>query len=244
MTTRQHGFTRYLRTGGGQPRDGRSWFLSEGLLCALLVGCVWILTATNCPAGTGQSAGINSGTDDPPQNDTREGRWFRNRLRPSRQSLTQQQRQQIARLQSLGYVGGSAKPVSEIMITVHDPERAFAGYNFHTTGRGPEAFLRDMEGNILHHWRCDFFRVWPDREIDPDQHHFRRVHLFENGDVLAIFEGMGIVKIDKDSNLIWANAINAHHDLQVMPNGDIWVLSRVAHMLPRIDPEEPTLEDF
>ena len=64
-----------------------------------------------------------------------------------------------------------------------------------------------MEGNVLHRWSCDISRAFPDFKPrnDESQHltFWRRVHLMENGDLLAIFEGIGLIKLDKDSNLIW-----------------------------------------
>jgi hypothetical protein len=73
---------------------------------------------------------------------------------------------------------------------------------------------------------------------------WRRAYLYPNGDVLAIFEGFGLVKVDKNSSLIWASPVAAHHDLDVLPNGDIFVLSRTAHVIPRINVQAPLLEDF
>jgi hypothetical protein len=132
-------------------------------------------------------------------------------------------------------------------VTLHAEGRAQPGYNFYTSGHAPEAFLMDNAGNVLHRWRRDFLDVWPDaprRWLRSGGAFWRRAHLFENGDILAIFEGVGIIKLDKDSNLLWARSNRAHHDLQVMPNGDIYVLTRKAEMVPRIDPDEPVLHDF
>ncbi|MBW2291325.1 MAG: hypothetical protein JRG94_03340 [Deltaproteobacteria bacterium] len=44
--------------------------------------------------------------------------------------------------------------------------------------------------------------------------------------MLAIYEGMGLVKLDKDSNVIWSSDLKAHHDLEVQNDGDIYVLTR------------------
>ena len=41
-------------------------------------------------------------------------------------------------------------------------------------------------------------------------------HLFENGDVLAIHEGLGIVKLDSSSEVLWARTYRVHHDLDVL----------------------------
>jgi hypothetical protein len=105
----------------------------------------------------------------------------------------------------------------------------------------------DMDGEVLHRWRHELLEVWPDypkQWLHTGAGFWRRAHLFENGDVLVIFEGMGIVKLDKDSKVVWASPVKAHHDLQVLPNGDVVVLTREGHLVPRVDPEQPILEDF
>ena len=105
----------------------------------------------------------------------------------------------------------------------------------------------DMSGKVLHRWRYPYKRVWPDAVKDFERFGskwWRRVHLYDNGDLLAIFGGLGIIKLDKSSNLIWARKNNAHHDLQVMANGDIYVLTREPKVVPWVHEVEPTLEDF
>ena len=51
---------------------------------------------------------------------------------------------------------------------------------------------------------------------------FRRTHVFPNGDLLAIYEApghwpyaYGLVKLDKDSKVLWRYADLANHDLEV-----------------------------
>ncbi|MGD8817299.1 MAG: arylsulfotransferase family protein, partial [Acidobacteriota bacterium] len=44
--------------------------------------------------------------------------------------------------------------------------------------------------------------------------------------------------------LLWAVANRAHHDMSVADNGNIYVLTRVAHLDPEINPDQPILEDF
>ncbi|MFH1844898.1 MAG: arylsulfotransferase family protein, partial [bacterium] len=56
--------------------------------------------------------------------------------------------------------------------------------------------------------------------------------------------GEGIAKLDRDSNVLWASSIRAHHDLETLPDGSTYVLTRKAHILPRLHAEEPVLEDF
>jgi hypothetical protein len=175
------------------------------------------------------------------------GLW--RKLRPQRvdPSLSEEQRERIAQLEAIGYLSGSVKASALAGVTLHDRERAYRGLNFYTSGHAPEAVLMDMDGNVLHRWRYNFLDLWPDYPkgwMNAGAGFWRRAHLYENGDILAIFEGLGIIKLDKDSNLLWASPVRAHHDLHVTPEGEIYVLSRKGHLIPRIDPEEPVLEDF
>lgn len=174
----------------------------------------------------------------------RTGRWLERPARSSDPVPTAEQQALIEQLESIGYVGGSQPPVETETVTVYDPARAYPGVNFYTSGHAAEALLRDMDGRLRHRWRYDFHAIWPDRNIPSDMQFWRRAHLFANGDVLAIYEGHGIVKIDKDSRLLWANPVRAHHDLHVMPDGDIWVLTRKGRMIPEIQNQKPILEDF
>jgi len=105
----------------------------------------------------------------------------------------------------------------------------------------------DMDGSELHRWEHSFEAAWPERKRPADlidKEFWRRVHLYDNGDLLAIFGVGGLIKINANSDLIWANPLPAHHDLDVLPNGDIYVLTRVAHVVPRVLEAQPVLEDF
>ena len=159
--------------------------------------------------------------------------------------MTPEQLEEIERLQSIGYVAGS-RAASSSGVTIHKRDKAYEGLNLYVSGHGPEAILMDMSGEILHRWKRPFSEIWPDVRQRARQRSqwWRRAFLFPNGDLLAIFEGLGIIKLDRDSNLLWAQLNRAHHDLEVTPGGDIYVLTRKAHIVPAIDPERPILEDY
>jgi hypothetical protein len=173
------------------------------------------------------------------------GRWHKLHEARARASLTPEQLEMIETLEAIGYVSGSIQSHAR-GVTVHERSRVQAGLNFYTSGHGPEAVLIDMDGNEVHRWRYAFDEVWPDhpRKRRHRTQWWRRATLFDNGDVLAIFAGFGIIKVDKDSKLIWAHKTGAHHDVEVMPDGDIYVLTRTPHVVPRVNPAEPILEDF
>lgn len=153
----------------------------------------------------------------------------------------------IEQLEALGYLAGTVIAGDHIGVTIHQRKRAWQGLNFFTSGHAPAAFLMDMNGKILHKWEYGFKKVWPNRRSNifaPGTEHWRRAVLLRNGDVIAIFEGSGIIKVDKDSKLLWSNPVRAHHDLQALPNGDTLVLTRKAHIIPRLNEKQPILEDF
>lgn len=166
--------------------------------------------------------------------------------------LTQAQRDEIARLEGLGYLGhGGEYDPQAVGVTVWDEELAQPGLNFYLPGHEPMGILMDMAGNELYTWRYALLDAFPDEDISPDQftlnrkfQSWRRAHLFPNGDVLIIFEGIGLAKIDRHSNLIWTRRNKAHHDLQVMNDGTIYTLTREAGLFPDIHPTQPVLLDY
>ncbi|HYW68464.1 MAG TPA: arylsulfotransferase family protein [bacterium] len=174
------------------------------------------------------------------------GRW-RGARAESEPVLTEEQERELERLRSIGYLAGSQPATSNSGITFYDPARSAGGLNFYTSGHFAGAILMDMEGRVLHEWRYGFLDAWPGEtesaEIDGSEY-WRWAHLFENGDVLAIFDGLGLIKVDRKSNLIWKRLGGEHHDLDVTEDGRIFVLTRKAHMVERVNPRMPVLEDF
>jgi len=88
----------------------------------------------------------------------------------------------------------------------------------------------DMEGRIVHEWHYPFDAAWPDRreeyETERGARYWFHAHLFENGDIIGIFNGLGLVKLDKDSKLLWKFTGGSHHDLHVADDGRIYVITR------------------
>jgi len=177
-----------------------------------------------------------------------EGRW---RKLPET-AVPSMNAQRIEQLESIGYLRGTRED-ARTGISVHIPAKAHQGLNLYNSAHGPEAILMDMEGRPLHTWRFPYRDAFgppkqdasgPPKLGKSNAQWWRRIHLYPNGDLLAIFAGLGVVKIDKDSKLLWSSPVPAHHDLEVQPSGDIYVLTRAARMIPRIHPSAPILEDF
>jgi len=177
----------------------------------------------------------------------RPGRWRRipvEALDPQRDA---EQIAMIEQLEAIGYASGSAVAVGHTGLTRSDPEHTTPGYTFVTSGHAPEAFLIDPEGTIIHRWHKGYQQLWPkqrmEQESDPASF-WRRARLLPDGHVIAIFDGLGMLELDVDSNVVWARENGAHHDLDVGPDGNLYVLTREAQMLPEINPSNPILEDF
>ena len=144
-------------------------------------------------------------------------------------------------------------------VTIYDPAKALNGYTLFTSGDAQKAFIVSMTGEILHEWQLPFSAIWDDtaqvKNPRPDPMiYYRKAHLYPNGDLLAIYEalgdtpwGYGLVKMDKNSRPIWKYLEGAHHDLDIGPDGNIYVLTheigttvvdRWRHLKP------PRVDDF
>ena len=227
------------------------------LLLALALVCSWVSAGCDSSErspddGDRTASGVERATLPEwgdPQGRWHEHGWLEVPLEEER-DLTLEQRREFARLRSLGYLPGSSPMPANTGVIVYDGERVYDGLNFYTSGHAPAAFLIDMSGRRVHEWSLGFARAWmlepgddPPRSIK-GAGYWRRAHLFENGDVVAIFEGLGLIKVDKDSELLWARFGGFHHDLEVTEDGRIYVLTREPRIIPRIHAEMPVLEDF
>ncbi len=133
------------------------------------------------------------------------------------------------------------------MVIEHDPRATSDGLNLYVSGHAAEAVLMDMKGKTLHRWRYPLRRLWPDLATDPEMaklEYWRRAYVYPNGDLLGIYEGLGIVKLDARSHVLWAHRGGTHHDLFVMADGTIYTLDREGKIIPRINPDKGVLEDF
>ncbi len=171
------------------------------------------------------------------------GRWH-----TPRQAGTAPEREEAyQRLIGLGYLDGYIPASGDEGVTVHNRDAAYNGVNFFVSGHAPEAILMDMEGTVLHTWEHkNAHDIWQDApEDDPGSFFWRRAHLFKNGDILAIYEGIGMIKLDKDSNLIWEyrSPRAPHHDIEVLNDGTIYTLTREWTELPHISTGK-VLEEF
>ena len=137
-------------------------------------------------------------------------------------------------LRTLPYITSSQDSHPELRGVVEsDPERFFPGYNFETLYFRPGARLLDMEANVVHEWR------WED-ESGTSQH----AKLLPDGSVLVIMENHELIRIDRNSKLLWRLPVRAHHALDVTSDGRIFVVVRRSRLIAALHPSIPIQEDF
>jgi hypothetical protein len=157
---------------------------------------------------------------------------------------------ELEQMVALGYVQGSeeATPETGSGVTHHEPALAWPGLNFAVSAHAPEARLLDMEGRELHRWARSYEETWPGRPLTKRgaRHHryWRRALPLPDGSLLAVFENLGLVKLDRDSKLLWTYPEATHHDVAAAPDGNLYVLIRVPRRIPSINVFRPVFEDF
>jgi len=180
------------------------------------------------------------------------GSWFRISDARLQAGTTGRGVRDNAAFMAVGYLSGY-EPASGLKgVTVHVPGEACQGLNLVTSGHGEEAILMDMEGEALHRWAYRFEDAFPEysdvESEDPDdlfhRDFWRRCHLFDNGDLLLVYEGFGIMKLDKNSDLIWARANGSHHAICVTRDTLIYVLTRDVRESSGIGAHGMVCEDF
>jgi len=119
------------------------------------------------------------------------------------------------KLKSLGYVSWSAveENIEKTGVTLYDRELASDGLNFYSSQISPEAYLRDMHGNILHKWA---------KKVEGRSGWHVHAELCENGD-LVVAANTYLIRLDWSSNIKWKKRIRAHHDVAIGKNGDLYV---------------------
>jgi hypothetical protein len=127
-------------------------------------------------------------------------------------------------------------------VTVDEAAKTSDGFTLYTTTDGAQATLLDMRATVVHRWELPFSQAWSrpphvEDSLPDDQIHWFRCHLYANGDLLAIYQtdyqgdndtpyGYGLVKVDKDSKLLWAYPGRVHHDVDVDEDGTIYTLTQ------------------
>ena len=120
--------------------------------------------------------------------------------------------------------------------TIIDRSRMEPGLTLICMGKDAAAMV-DAAGHVRQIWSIPFSAIWsqPPHITDPilDVMTFiLDAEVFPNGDLLAVYHGdgdtpygYGLIKMDKNSNIIWKLPLNIHHDVYIAHSGTIYTLS-------------------
>lgn len=152
----------------------------------------------------------------------------------------------VRRLANIPYLQGYQPATDSGVIRVYDPSACQKGWNFFTSGHGPVATLMDMDGKVVKTWSVDPEKAFagPIEKHHSHEHFMRDASLMPDGGIVAMFDQIGLVRLDSDSHLLWAWRAPVHHDLVIDDTGTIWTLLHEKHPVRGMHHEEPVLVDY
>ena len=144
-------------------------------------------------------AGAEAESEREPETDPY-GRWHKARESVGQGAIGHDTLDQLS---ALGYLGGYEPAEGAGGVTIFDAEKVQPGLTLFTSGHAPVVYLMSLTGEMVHKWQVTFENLWPDElpfEVEAEHRQFiRRAHVFPNGDLLAVFEYIGIFKLDTPS---------------------------------------------
>ncbi|MBU0980000.1 MAG: arylsulfotransferase family protein [Nanoarchaeota archaeon] len=129
---------------------------------------------------------------------------------------------QSDRLMSLPYMSWSdvhEDDLDKSGVTMHD-SGAYTGLNLYQSEDKGEAYLMDMEGNVLHSWNA---AEGYDCHEECKWHH---VEMDDQGNLYLVVKDTMLAKLSWESGGVGYAGVSAHHDMDRAENGDIYVLTR------------------
>ena len=150
-----------------------------------------------------------------------------------RQSLSLEE---IDRLARIPYLRGYRPASGRTSVRVHDPALAFDGLNLFVSGHAPQVTLMDMDGAVLKTWTADARKAFPGIAARGGRREgarfFRCARLLPDGGIVAMFEDIGLVRLDASSQIRWSWVGHVHHDLFLDDAGSTWTLTYAKRTLP------------
>jgi hypothetical protein len=124
--------------------------------------------------------------------------------------------------------------------TIDEPAKTFDGFTLYACvslhAPSTRVYLMNMRRQVVHRWAISFSEVWPapphlKGRVRDELVGIYACYLYPNGDLLVVFHGMeqlangyGLVKLDKDSKVIWKYAAHVHHDVDVGEDGTVYTV--------------------
>ncbi len=129
----------------------------------------------------------------------------------------------IEKLSSLGYLEWvpAGKDIEKRGVVQYNAELAFDGINIYSSISLPEAYLVDMQGNVVHKWTKNI----------KGGNNWHDVQLCQNGDLLVVAADQMLIRLDWDSNVKWKKKMLVHHDVSVDENEQLYTVMKESALL-------------
>jgi outer membrane protein assembly factor BamB len=130
----------------------------------------------------------------------------------------------------------------------HQGKRSLQGLGTHVPGLAQDgitlvygmqqAWLVDMDGTVLHSWSVDYDSLQSSNKLIPRSYpetyvYWHQARLSPNGDLLVMIDqfdktpsGLAMMKIDRNSNVLWVYPHHVHHDFNFDDQGNIYALDQ------------------
>ena len=95
----------------------------------------------------------------------------------------------------------------------------------------------DRRGTIIHSWRPDWFKIWPDQSAEvpaarkPNKQPGAVLHgvqILPDGDVLLNYEFLSTIRLSPCGNVRWKLDNLGHHSIELANDGTMWVGAEIA----------------
>ncbi|MBN1297104.1 aryl-sulfate sulfotransferase, partial [bacterium] len=73
---------------------------------------------------------------------------------------------------------------------------------------------------------------------------FRRARVMANGDLIGIYNGSGMIRLNHRSEPMWTLDVRCHHDLDIGADGVLYTLIQKKAMHADINPDEPIIDEL
>ena len=131
-------------------------------------------------------------------------------------------------------------------VTTYDADQTYNGLTLITTltkDKTLAARVIDMEGNIVHEWKIDWFDIWPDcdhlsEEEKPKSHPGTNIHgavILKSGDLVFNFEDHGLVRMNICGDVIWRLPYRTHHSIFLDEEENLWIPGLIDHLTSPAD---------
>lgn len=153
-----------------------------------------------------------------------------------------------SRVASLPYAQGYQPAPLAAGVRHHAAGLAQDGLTLVVSAHGPEAQMLALDGRVVHTWRRTVQEVWPGyREtvadlqfgLAPGATYWRNAQVLPDGGIIALFDEIGLARLDVNSRVVWTITCECHHDFDVARDGTVFALEH----LPDVFEGQPVLQD-